>query len=141
VNELDEQCGKAVISLDDIRREFKVSPTDDQGYIANIAREQAKDYLRKHQSFVWNATNITAQMRESLISLFETYHAHVRIVYLETEWQTLMERNHNREHKVPEPVIEKMLGKLAPPDPMRQELLNGSLFNDSSLFTFLSISV
>jgi len=108
---------KPVISLDDIRRELKVSPTDDQGYIANIAREQAKDYLRKHQSFVWNATNITAQMRESLISLFETYHAHVRIVYLETEWQTLMERNHNREFKVPEPVIEKMLGKLAPPEP------------------------
>ena len=66
--------------------------------------------------FVWNATNITAQMRESLISLFETYHAHVRIVYLETDWQTLLERNRSREDAVPQPAIEEMIGKMTPPE-------------------------
>ena len=70
-----------MISLDDIRRANKIPPTAAQGRVANIAREQAKEYLRQHQSFVWNATNIRAQMRESLISLFETYHANVRIVH------------------------------------------------------------
>ena len=84
--------------------------------MANLAREQAKDYLRKHQPFVWNATNITTQMRESLVSLFETYHARVRIVYLETDWLTLLERNHSREDIVPQPVIENMLGKLVLPE-------------------------
>jgi predicted kinase len=105
-----------MISLDEIRKMHKISPTDEQGTVANIAREQAKEYLRKHQSFVWNATNFTAQMRESLISLFETYRAHVRIIYLETDWQTLLERNRNREAAVPQPVIEKMLGKLVVPE-------------------------
>ena len=105
-----------VISLDDIRRANKISPTDEQGRVANLAREQAKEYLRKHQTFIWNATNITSQMRESLVSLFETYHAKVRIVYLETEWQTLLERNHSREDVVPQSVIEKMLGKLVLPE-------------------------
>ena len=105
-----------VISLDNIRRSLRVSPTDNQGTVANIAREQAKEYLRRHQPFVWNATNITLQMRESLVSLFETYHAHVRIVYLETKWDTLLERNSQREHMVPTKVIEEMLGKLTLPE-------------------------
>lgn len=105
-----------VISLDDIRRSLKVSPTDSQGAVANIAREQAKDYLHGHQPFVWNATNITAQTRESLVSLFETYHAHVRIVYLETDWHTLLNRNSSREEMVPIQATDRMLEKLSPPE-------------------------
>ncbi len=105
-----------VISLDEIRRTNKISPAAEQGRVGNLAREQAKEYLRRHQSFVWNATNITPQMRESLISLFETYHAHVRIVYLETDWNTLLDRNHSRNDVVPQPVIEDMLGKLVLPE-------------------------
>jgi len=105
-----------MISLDDIRKANKISPTASQGKVANIAREQAKEYLRQHQSFVWNATNITVQMRESLVSLFETYHAHVRIVYLETAWQTLLERNRSREDAVPQVVIEEMMGKMTLPE-------------------------
>ena len=104
------------ISLDAIRREMKISPKTDQGTVANMARERAKEYLRKHQPFVWNATNITAQMRESLVSLFETYHAHVRIVYLETSWGTLLERNRSREEMVPIHAIEDMLAKMTLPE-------------------------
>lgn len=105
-----------VVSLDDIRRANKISPTVEQGTVANLAREQAKNYLRQHLPFVWNATNITAQMRESLVCLFETYHAHVRIVYLETNWQTLLERNSSREDIVPPSIIEDMMGKMALPE-------------------------
>lgn len=105
-----------MISLDDIRRANKIPPTAEQGRVANLAREQAKEYLRKHQPFVWNATNITSQMRESLVNLFETYHAHVRIVYLETDWNTLLDRNRSRVDVVPQPEIEKMLGKMALPE-------------------------
>ena len=108
--------GLPVISLDALRRSLKVSPTANQGSVANIAREQAKEYLRKRQPFVWNATNITAQMRESLVTLFETYHAHVRIVYLETPWDSLLERNRSREEMVPVRVIEEMLAKLSLPE-------------------------
>lgn len=105
-----------MISLDEIRWANKISPTKNQGLVGNIAREQAKEYLRKHQPFVWNATNFTIQMRESLVGLFETYRAHVRIVYLETDWPTLLERNGMREAAVPQPVIEEMLGKTVLPE-------------------------
>ncbi|MGM9804472.1 MAG: AAA family ATPase [Muribaculaceae bacterium] len=106
-----------VVSLDDLRRKHKISPNAEQGYVANMAREQAKEYLRKHQPFVWNATSITPQLRESLISLFETYHARVRIVYLETDFETELQRNAQRSSAVPLYVIESMLSKLTPPEP------------------------
>lgn len=105
-----------MISLDNIRREHRISPKAEQGFVANIAREQAKEYLRKHQPFVWNATNITTQMRKSLISLFETYRARVRIVYLETFWNNQLLRNNQREYAVPNNVVANMLGKLVLPE-------------------------
>ena len=113
----DHLSDMPVISLDDIRRANKLPPTANQGWVANVARDQAKDYLRRQRPFVWNATNITPQMRESLVSLFETYRARVRIVYLETEWPVLLERNRSRTAAVPLPAIEKMLGKTVPPAP------------------------
>lgn len=105
-----------MISLDDIRRANRIPPTAEQGRVANNAREQAKGFLRKHQAFVWNATNITAQMRESLIGLFEDYRARVRVVYLETEWQTQIERNRSRKDAVPQFVIEDMMRKMTLPE-------------------------
>lgn len=106
-----------MVSLDEIRRERKIPPTANQGIVANIAKEQAKEYLRKHQSFVWNATNLTLPMRQQLILLFEGYKAQVHIIYLETDWPTLLERNRSREAAVPQSAIELMLGKLTPPEP------------------------
>lgn len=105
-----------MISLDAIRCERKISPTKNQGYIANLAKEQAKEYLRRHQAFVWNATNITRAMRQQLVALFESYKASVRIIYLETDLQTLLSRNSSRKDAVPVPVIESMLGKLELPE-------------------------
>lgn len=105
-----------MISLDEIRREHKISPTKNQGPVANLAKEQAKEYLRCHQPFVWNATNITQSMRQQLIALFESYKANVHIIYLETDWQTLLERNASRENSVPQSVIETMLSKLELPE-------------------------
>lgn len=105
-----------MVSLDEIRKQNKISPTDNQGFVANLAKEQAKEYLRRHQPFVWNATNLTQTMRRQLISLFEDYKARVHIIYLETDWQTLLQRNGSRDDVVPQSVIESMLGKLELPE-------------------------
>ena len=104
-----------MISLDEIRKEKKISPTDNQGAVANAGREMAKEYLRKHQSFVWNATNLTPQMREQLISLFESYNANVHIMYVESAYDKLSKQNKDREDVVPQEVIDKMIGKLVLP--------------------------
>ena len=108
--------GMQVVSLDDIRDELGVSPTDNQSKVIAAAHERARVLLRKKEPFVWNATSITAELRAIQISLFEEYGASVRCVYLETEWNENLRRNAERERQVPERVIEKLLSRLELPE-------------------------
>lgn len=105
-----------VVSLDEIRNRYKLSYEGSQGYVASLCKEEAKTYLRKHQSFVWNATNLTIDIRRQLVDLFESYGASVRIVYLETDWETQLRRNAGREDKVPEKTLDAFLRKLSVPE-------------------------
>ena len=105
-----------VVSLDLLRKRMNLSPTEPQGEIINAAREQAKEYLRKNQPFVWNATNVTPMIREKQIAMFTKYNAMVKIVFLETQWSEMFKRNQNRKDIVPQSAIEGMLAKLIPPD-------------------------
>ncbi len=84
--------------------------------MANAARELAKNYLRKQIPFVWNATDLTAAIREKQIRLFTDYHASVRIVYLETEWEEELKRNAGRQKAVPEAAIRDMMRKMTLPE-------------------------
>jgi putative nucleotidyltransferase with HDIG domain len=106
-----------VISLDDIRRKHKLKPDDSSatGWVVQEAKEQTKVYLRKGQPFVWNATNITRQMRTQWIDLFVSYKARVKIIYIETAYKEWIRQNKNREHPVPENVLMRLLDKLEVP--------------------------
>ena len=101
-----------VISLDDIREEIKIKPTDNQGEVYNIAKDRAKSYLREHIPFVWNATNITKMIRDKQIKLFHEYGARIKVIFLETEYQEMLKRNNNRKRYVSVKVINEMLEKL-----------------------------
>ncbi len=106
-----------IVSLDDIRSELKVKPTDKSGNgrVIQLAKERAKEFMRKQQSFIWNATNITAQMRSQLVELFESYGGKVTIIYLEVPYKTLLKQNASREDMVPTAVLDKMISKFEPP--------------------------
>lgn len=108
-----------IISLDDIRKEIGVGhrKQKDTSKVVFIAKEQAKTYLRQQQSFVWNATNLTRQLRSSLISLFATYKAKITIVYLEVPYSTLVQQNRNRTDIVPLGILDKMVKRLEVPSP------------------------
>ncbi len=43
-----------MISLDDIRRELRISPTANQAGVVREAKQRAKELLSKKVSFVWN---------------------------------------------------------------------------------------
>lgn len=107
--------GLPVVSLDALRIQMGVDPTDAQGEVGQAAQEQARVYLRAKQPFIWNATNLTEAMRQKLVGLFEGYGAAVHIVYLETQWEENLRRNAQRSARVPESVIEGMLGKMVLP--------------------------
>ncbi|WP_427159844.1 AAA family ATPase [Aliinostoc sp. HNIBRCY26] len=105
-----------VISLDELRQTMKIAPDAEQGAVVNAAKALAKDYLRNGQSFVWNATNISRQLRGSLIRQFANYQATIRIVYLEAPWEELLTRNRDRPAQVPEKVLYKMKSRLEVPN-------------------------
>lgn len=109
-------AGWPVISLDALRREMKVSPTDNQGPVVSRAREAARVYLRRRLSFVWNATNVSRQMRELSINLFAAYNARVRIVYVEAPEERLYAQNRERDDAVPAEVIRKLTARWEVPD-------------------------
>jgi len=106
-----------VVSLDDIRIARGISPTDKSGngLVIQEAKEQARVFLRKQKSFIWNATNITRQMRLQLIELFATYKTAVKIIYVEVPYAGLLKQNRNREAVIPDAVLERLIDKLETP--------------------------
>lgn len=105
-----------MISLDEIRKEMGISPTENQSPVAEKAREQARTLLRKKQPFIWNATNLSPMMRGRQLQLFADYHASTRIVYLETKWAEQLRRNANRPDAVPQQAICHMMEELVLPE-------------------------
>ncbi|QDU44647.1 HD domain protein [Symmachiella dynata] len=104
-----------VVSLDDIRSELDVEPTDDQGNVAQLAKERCREFLRAGTPFAFNATNTMRQTRGRWINLFADYHARIEIVYLEPPFEKLLHQNNARSNAVPEPVIRKLAEKCEPP--------------------------
>ena len=105
-----------VISLDEVRAELDVDPADAQGEVIDRARTLARERLRAGRSFVWNATNLSRQLRGGLVRLFAGYGARVRVVYLEVPEETLRSQNRNRAAVVPEQVLARLLDRWEVPD-------------------------
>jgi predicted kinase len=106
-----------VISLDNYRRKLRIDPADRQGtsYVVHLAKEEAKTLLRSRKPFVWNATNLTRQLRKQLIDLCTKYKARVRLIYIEVPYQQLIQQNRNREHVVPDEAFHRMIQRLEVP--------------------------
>ncbi len=77
-----------MVSLDVIRTRLGISAEDKTatGRSGMIAKEEARVLLTQQIPVIWNATNITRQLRSQLIALFTAYRARVKIVYLEVPW-------------------------------------------------------
>jgi predicted kinase len=104
------------VSMDDLRTELEVDPAGEQGPVLQAAREQARGFLRDKRSFVWNATNLSRQVRGEVIRLLADYKARVRIVYVEVDEETLRRQNRQRVRPVPEKVLERLLSRWEVPD-------------------------
>lgn len=104
-----------IVSLDDIREEIDVNPTDNQGQVAQLAQERCREFLRSGTSFALNATNTMQQTRSRWLNLFADYNARIEIVYLEPNLEDLFRQNKKREERVPEAVIQKLASRCQVP--------------------------
>ncbi len=107
-----------IVSMDDLRKELKTKPTDNQGKIIQAAKEKSREYCRKKQSFIWNATNLTKQVRNSLISIWLPYKPKIKIVFIHKNINQILKDNNSREEKdiVPTQKIWQMHQRLEFPD-------------------------
>lgn len=107
--------GADVISLDDIREELDVDPTDDQAAVVALAYERARELLRQGRGFVWNATSVSRMLRGKLIDLAAGYRARLRIVYVEPPIPVIRRQNKDRAKVVPESAWNRMFDRLDVP--------------------------
>jgi predicted kinase len=111
----DHAPGLPVVSMDALREDMDVAPTDKQGSVVQAAKESARQYLRAKKDFAWDATDLTQVTREHLIALFRSYDARVRLVYVEVPLATLRVQNSDRKSVVPWGVIQRMMGRVELP--------------------------
>lgn len=104
-----------VVSLDDMRDELGVEATNNQGKVAQLARERCRELLRARTSFAFNATNLLRQTRQRWVDLVADYDARIEMVYVEPALPVILDRNKRRKRSVPEGVIVGLANKLEPP--------------------------
>jgi predicted kinase len=109
--------GVPVVSLDELRAELRVKPTDDQTPVITAARARAREHLRAGRSFVWNATNVSRRLREQSIGLVADYRGRVEVAALEAPPDVLRARNRARPAPVPDAVIDRLVHRWETPDP------------------------
>lgn len=106
---------KPVVALDSIREEIDVAPTDNQGEVAQLARERCREFLRSKTSFIFNATNTMRSTRGRWLDLFADYNARIEIVYIEPLLSTIIRQNRERATAIPQAVIQRLAEKCEPP--------------------------
>jgi predicted kinase len=104
-----------VVSLDGVRSELEIDPTDDQGEVVQLGRERCRQFFRSGRSFAFNATNLLKLTRQGWIGLFDDYQARIEVVYIEPPLSVILDQNKRRERPVPERVIRGLAARCEPP--------------------------
>ncbi|WP_425396893.1 AAA family ATPase [Aeoliella sp.] len=104
-----------MVSLDSLRSELGIDPTDNQGPVVQAARERCRELLRAGTSFVFNATNLLVMTRSRWVDLFADYGARIELVYVEPPLEVILRQNAARSAPVPTHAIHRLLGKLEVP--------------------------
>lgn len=97
-----------VVSLDDLRLELDIDPSDNQGTVLQVGKERLREHFRRGDRFVYNATNLNRQRRAPILGLAADYNVRVRIVYCEAPRDVLLAQNRARAARVPEALIRRM---------------------------------
>ena len=101
--------GLPCVSLDALRKQLDIDPRDRQGPVVEAARQLARYHLRAGDSFVWNATNVSRDVRSRILDLCADYNAWIDVVHVETTPENLHRRNRARARPVPVDAIARML--------------------------------
>ncbi len=114
---------RPVVSLDVWRKRLKIDWSEDQNPVAEAAHKEAVGYLRQKIPFVWNATFLRKDFRQSVIRLCANYGAKVRIIWLEASLTELRRRNAARPEPINDAAYDKLFRRMEPPTVLEAEAL------------------
>lgn len=114
---------RPVVSLDAWRKRLKIDWTEDQNAVAEAAHKEAIDYLRQKIPFVWNATFLRKDFRQSAIRLCTNYGAKVRMIWLEASLDELRRRNAQRPEPIADSAYDKLFRRMEQPTVLEVENL------------------
>lgn len=100
-----------VLSYDDTRAQLGFKHGQGTGAIVHAVHDQARELLRKKQSFIWNATHLSESMRQPALNLIRQYGGSPTIVCLEANKEELLARNTQRSTSLPNSKLLEMVHK------------------------------
>lgn len=106
-----------IISLDAIREELGIKYSGNKGYAIQLMTKRAKELLANNTDFVWNATHLSDSQRNKTLRLLRAYGATVRMVYIENDLNTLLQRNNKRDTTLSNERLIELMYKWEPPKP------------------------
>ena len=84
---------------------------------------EVRKAMKARQSVILDATNPTFKLRKTLLRIAREYGALVSAIYWDIPLKTLLERNANRDKRVPDNVVEKFYKALEYPHPLEFDQL------------------
>lgn len=124
------------ISFDEERELLNISPGENGSAAVHKAYDKMKVLLRAQKSFIFNATNLSKNLRQKPLELFHNYGARVRIVYLEKSYSQLIRDDAARGDKsVGSRVIHSMLFKWEPPSILEAENIQYEIIKNENKYT------
>jgi len=106
-NLLKQFPGTKVCSMDDKRQEL-LGDVNDQSANSEMFRiccVELRIAMQKRQNVIWDCTSASKAHRKVIIDIARRHGALIGCVFFDLPYQTLLERNVNREKKVPESVV------------------------------------
>jgi predicted kinase len=94
-----------------IRRRLNLPHGTNQGRVLQEGRERMRVRLRAGESFVFDSSALTRDLRSQLVGLAMDYGARVRVVHVETTPEVRAQWNLDREEAVPVEVFLRMLDR------------------------------
>ena len=107
-----------IVSTDSIRKELygDESIQGNGREVFSLAYSRIRNYLSLGENVVFDATNIRKRDRKTVIDIGKEYNCdNIIICYCSTPLEIALERNANRERKVPVQVIKRMFNNFEEP--------------------------
>lgn len=124
------------ISFDEERENLGIAPNANGSAAVHKAYDKMKVFLRQQKSFIFNATNLSKNLRQKPLQLFHDYGANVRIIYVEKSHSQLIKDDAARGDKsVGAKVINSMLFKWEPPSVLEAENVQYEIIKNENKYS------